>query len=844
MVGLVFVSHSRALAEALINLVRQVSANEVAIALAAGVGDDRTEFGTDAIELMEAIQAVDSPDGVLVLMDLGSAVLSAEMALDLLPPEVSARVRLCPAPMIEGAIAAAVQAGLGSDLDTVCSEARSALLPKIEQIGGEAPQAAPAPESGLLETKGVQVRLVVKNLHGLHARPAARFVKAAGSFDADLRVQNLTNGKGPVSAKSLNAVATLGAVRGHEILIQANGPQAEQAIQSLTEMVEAGFGEMEEEELLPVTGPPREAAPKGVLVAIPISEGVALGPLYRYEAPLPPIDEHLVEDSAAEWKRMDQAIAQTREEIRQRRRQLTASLGEEQAAIFDAHELILQDPDLIERVRSEITNQRMNASMAWDRAIRAVAADFRALDDPYLKQRAVDVMDVGHQVLFALAGDEVKAKVELSEPVVLFAHELTPTETSQLDMSKILGILTVGGGPTSHSAILARALGIPALSGVTTALEDLEPGTLIGLDGGKGQVWVDPLPEIRSDLLGRREAWIAERQKLRQSSQALAQTADGKRVEVVANIGGEVDARAAVENGAEGVGLLRTEFLYLTRSTPPSEDEQVEMLTQICQVITQSGSQNWPVLVRTLDVGGDKELPYIELAPEANPFLGVRAIRLGFQKPELFMTQLRAILRAGVHAHLRVMFPMVATLEEVKRARAMMVQAHQELEAEGTAHAWPMETGIMVEIPAAAVLSSVLAAHVDFFSIGTNDLTQYTMAAERGNPALSTLADGLHPAVLSLIRMVTTGAHAQGKWVGVCGELGGDPLAVPVLAGLEVDELSMNPAAIPRAKAILRVIDSSQAQALAERVLAAEDAVQARQIAGEFYAAEVAPKLG
>lgn len=844
MVGLVFVSHSRALAEALVDLVRQVSVNDVPIALAAGVGDDRSEFGTDAIELMEAIQAVDSPDGVLVLMDLGSAVLSAETALDFLPPEVKDRVRLCPAPLVEGAIAAAVQAGLGSDLETVCSEARMALQPKTEQIGG----GEPAVDQGLamqaVESIGPQVTLVVQNLHGLHARPAARFVKAAASYDADIRVRNLTNGKGPVSAKSLNAVATLGAVRGHEIVIQADGLQAEKAIQALAEMVEAGFGEMEEEAPVPLAATSAgQAEREGVLAAIPISEGVAYGPLYRYEAPLPVIDGHLVDDPKGEWARMEKAIAQTQAEIRQRRRQLTATLGEDQAAIFDAHEMILQDPDLVERVRNKIMSEKTNASAAWDENIRAVAADFQALDDPYLKQRAMDVMDVGRQVLFALAGESAKAKVELAEPVVLFAQELTPTETSQLDMSKILGILTVGGGPTSHSAILARALGIPALSGVTTSLQDLPVGTPIGLDGSRGRAWIDPPPDVRDDLLNRREAWISERQRLLQDSQALAATADGKRIEVVANIGGEMDARAAVENGAEGVGLLRTEFLYLTRSTPPSEDEQTEMLTQISRIITQSGSKNWPVLVRTLDVGGDKEVPYIELAPEANPFLGVRAIRMGFQKPELFMAQLRAVLRAGTESHLRVMFPMVATLEEIQRARMMMEQAHQELAAAGTAHAWPMETGIMVEIPAAAVLSNILATYVDFFSIGTNDLTQYTMAAERGNPALSGLADGLHPAVLHLIRMVTSGAHAHGKWVGVCGELGGDPLAIPVLAGLEVDELSMNPAAIPRAKAILRVINTSQAQALAEKALDAEDARQARGLAREFYETEVAPKL-
>lgn len=840
MVGLVIVSHSRALAKALVDLVNQVSSVDVPIAIAAGVGPERQEFGTDAVEIGEAIQQVYSPEGVLVIMDLGSAVLSAEMARDLLPPEMAANIRFCSAPLVEGAIAAGVQAGLGSDLASVCQEAEQALLPKKDHLGQPAEGVAtPAIQPGAGETPAGlnEVVLTLHNLHGLHARPAARFVQTASAFNATVQIRNQTSGKGPVSARSLNAVATLGAIQNHQILISASGPEADQVLQSLSRLVEENFGESTEAEpLAPVVEVPVAAAQRlvagdeaGVSV-VPISEGYALGPVFRYQPPLPPIPDEKVEDPQPEWLHLMRALEATQAAIRQRRQQLLASLGEAETAIFDAHLLILQDPGLLEQVRTQLFRQHENAAAAWHHSINEVAASYEALDDPYLKQRAADVRDVGNQVLFALAGKAAAAPIEFPGPVILFAQELTPTETAQLDMSQVLGMVTVGGGPTSHSAILARALGIPAVSGVSPALEAFPTGTRLGLDGSNGRLWVDPPDGVQAGLEQRRQEWLAQRQLLLQRSHEPAATRDGHHVEVSANVGKVPDAVAAVANGAEGIGLLRTEFLYLTRETPPSEAEQVAIMRQIGEAMGDR-----PIIVRTIDVGGDKELPYVTLQPEANPFLGVRAIRMSLLNPDLFIVQLRAILRAGADFRFRVMFPMIANLDEVLQARQYLEQAHQALEAEKLPHRWPIETGIMVEIPSAAILSPVLAPHVDFFSIGTNDLTQYTLAAERGNPALFGLQDALHPAVLRLIGEVSTAAHAAGKWVGVCGELAGDPVAVPVLTGLGVDELSLNPGGIPRVKAVLRSIELKAAQALAQSVLAAPDAPAARKLARAFY---------
>jgi multiphosphoryl transfer protein len=506
------------------------------------------------------------------------------------------------------------------------------------------------------------------------------------------------------------------------------------------------------------------------------------------------------------------------------------SIGSSEGAIFDAHLLILQDPDLIQQARTGIDERHENAAFAWNAAITAAAESYRVLDDPYLRQRAADVEDVGTQVLFAMLNKSARAPIIFDKPVILYAADLTPTETSQLDMKMVLGIITAGGGPTSHSAILSRALGIPAVAGAGTVLERQPGGVLTGVNGFTGEIWIEPSAEIQAEIQAHCAEWLADREKLLQASQQLGMTKDGRRVEVFANIGGLSDAHGAIQNGAEGVGLLRTEFLFLTRETAPTEEEQTQLLREIFE--TMGGER--PVTTRTLDVGGDKELPYIQLPEEPNPFLGVRALRLSLSRPDLFLTQLRAILRAADGLPCRIMFPMVADVEEIRKARTWVEKAHHELQGENKSHAWPVELGIMVEIPSAALLASVLAKEVDFFSIGTNDLTQYTLAAERGNPALYHLADGLHPAVLRLIGEVVEASHKAGKWTGICGELGGDPEATPILVGLGVDELSLNPAGIPQIKSIVRELTMERARALAEQALRCQTSAEVRKLAREF----------
>jgi phosphoenolpyruvate-protein phosphotransferase len=746
---------------------------------------------------------------------------------------------VCPAPVVEGAISAAVQASMGNDLQTACNEARQALLPKLEHlgadIGGEALHAIAEIETGTAD----EVTLEIHNTYGLHARPAAQFVKTASQFDAQIQVSNLTNGKGPVTAKSMNAVATLGAVQGHRIRITAAGLQAKQALASLKKLVEDNFGESSEPvaaiQVPPVTqfqALSEKDRIGGAQGAIPISEGIAMGPAYHYHLAPPPVPKYIPSDPQVEWTHLEGAISQTKLSIQEQRRQTRKSAGETQASIFDAHLLILEDPDLISAVKSAIFDTHQNAAFAWHQQISQVAEQYGALEDAYMKQRAVDVMDVGNQVLYSLAGERAVAEIKLAQPVILIAEELTPTQTAQFDLNQVRGILTRSGGPTSHSAILARSLGIPAISGIPESVTTLPEGTQIALDGFRGLYWISPAPETQKELEEKRGEWLSERERLLKASRQPAVTVDGHPIEVVANVGNLKDAETAVQNNAEGIGLLRTEFLFLTRQTPPDEEEQVKALSDIA-----SRLKPYPVIVRTLDVGGDKPLPYIDLPPEANPFLGVRAIRMSFQKPDLFQTQLRAILRSAEQTNIRVMFPMISGVDEVRQARSALLEAHRSLEKAGIPHRYPIETGIMVEIPSSALLAQVLASEVDFFSIGTNDLTQYTLAAERGNPALSELSDALHPAVLNLIDMVIKAAHSHAKWVGVCGELAGDVMAVPILTGLGVDELSMNATAIPRVKELIRKLDLSKARELAQTVLTTEDSQAARQLARQYIQA-------
>ncbi|HEX9123560.1 MAG TPA: phosphoenolpyruvate--protein phosphotransferase [Actinomycetota bacterium] len=827
MIGIVLVSHSHTLAEGVAELAREMGGADVRLEAVGGLDMPDHPIGTDAVLVQQAIERAWSEDGVLVLMDLGSAVLSAEMAVEMMPEERRGRVRLCDAPFVEGAVAAAVAARLERSLDEVEAEARGGLEPKAAHLGTSVPVSAETPAEAVASHAGpaVTAELEVDNPLGLHARPAARFVQTASRFDADVRVRNLSTGRGPASARSLNQVATLGVLHGHRIEVSAAGPQAEEAVEALRVLAAEHFGDREEEAAAPPPERGGAAAAAGAIVGLPASSGIAVGPARHFRQPDLPVPAGPADDREDEWRAFEEAVEDVRAEIRRTRDSVAARVGQESAAIFDAHGLFLQDEDLLGPTRSAVMDEGRNAAAAWWTTVEKAVQTWRALDDPYLRARAADLEAVGRQVLARLLG-ATPGPPTLAGPGILVAADLTPADTAGLDPGIVLGVATAFGGPTSHSAILARSLGIPAAVGLGRAVLEVDEGAPVVLDGDAGTLTRDPSPAAIEEARSRGERSRAAEAEARAAAGEPAVTIDGTRIEVVANVGRPEDAVAAATSGAEGVGLLRTEFLFLGRDTMPSEEEQTAAYRAVAEAL---GGK--PIIVRTLDVGGDKPLPYLPMPEEANPFLGVRGLRLGLAQPEILRTQLRALLRVAADHPIRVMFPMVSTPEELQEAKAVLEQARAELRQTGARLPDRLEAGIMVEVPSAALQAATFAEDADFFSIGTNDLTQYTLAAERGNERVAALADGLHPAVLRLIAMTVEGAAPLQRMVGVCGELAGDPVAVPILVGLGVTELSASPPAVPRVKRAVRQTDLGSARELARKALGLRSATDVRELA-------------
>ena len=520
MVHLVLVSHSQQLAQAVADLARQMSSPDLKIAVTGGMGEDRQEFGTDAMQIMAAIEEVYTDDGVVVLMDLGSAVLSAKLAVELLPEEWQKQIILCAAPFVEGAVSASVQASLGSDLQAVCREALGALQPKIEQIEPEAEEdEAPDPKKGVQATGQGQVRrMQLTNTHGLHARPAAKFVKAANRFNAEITVTNLTKNKGPVSAKSMNALATLGAVQGDEISLSAEGEEAEAALDTLSDLVRTGFDEElpEPSSIRPLERDTSEdeGIPSGpnIYAGVPVSDGVALAPIVSFHKPTLTVPEFQIDDPDRAYAQFEEVVTNVKEALQTHRDQIARQIGADNAAIFDAHLQILQDPELIKAVRTGIYEHQLNPAFAWQQAIEPILRAFQDLKDDYLKERAADVRSVKEQVLAQLTGVSLEITIDHPDAVILYAKELTPLETTQLDLNQIQGIVTQTGGPMAHYAILARSLGIPAITGVDQALSDVADGTPVFLDGFQGYLWANPPEDIREAYPARRTAWLENRE--------------------------------------------------------------------------------------------------------------------------------------------------------------------------------------------------------------------------------------------------------------------------------------------------------------------------------------------
>lgn len=672
-----------------------------------------------------------------------------------------------------------------------------------------------------------KVDLIIHNPTGLHARPAKVFVTAAKEFKSDIRVRH---GGKKANAKSMISMLTLGVEQGATIRIMTKGEDEAEAIAALQALVEDGLGEGDHIEQMqqqaPASAPPEplvaapptdEPLPDNVIQGIAAAPGVVIGPTFQWKMASLEVEETFA-DVSTEKNRLQVAIEQGRAQLRVLRRRMMEQSGGSEAAIFDVHLELLDDPDLFDAVLDKI-DQQQSATKAWQSTIDTQAALLAELNDPLLAARSADLHDIGYRILRLLvgAGDETPRLPD--HPVVIVGRELTPSDTASLDRDRVLGFCTAVGGPTAHAAIIARALSLPAVVSAGESVLDIPNGTLVVLDGVSGKLKVDPDEATQAMARAKQERLVAESEAAARSAIDPAITQDGHRVEIVANIGGVTDAEAGVTAGAEGVGLLRTEFLFLERAEAPTEDEQFAVYRDIVQAMRGN-----PVIVRTLDIGGDKPLPYIDVPPEENPFLGERGIRLCLNRPNLLRQQLRAILRAAAVGPLRIMFPMVSDISEWRRARALVEEVRAELDAP------PVELGIMIEVPSAALMADLFAPEVDFFSVGTNDLTQYTLAIDRQHPIMAKQSDGLHPAVLRLIKKTVDAAHAHGKWTGVCGELGADPQAVPILVGLGVDELSVSVPSVAATKAQVRTLTLAEAQTVAQQALQRATAAEVRAL--------------
>ncbi|WP_420978224.1 phosphoenolpyruvate--protein phosphotransferase [Burkholderia gladioli] len=675
-----------------------------------------------------------------------------------------------------------------------------------------------------------RVELVLDYPHGLHARPASAWVASAKRFQAALRVRH---GDSAADPKNLVSLLQLGATANAELVLSAQGVDAAEALAALKRTIEALSAEeharadaakLRRQQAQPALWTPRD--PATVIEGVGAGPGFVAGPVRLMRSRTLQIEDR-ADDPLDAATRLEAALASTARELEALARETGARLGEAEGAIFAAQRELLDDAALLDETARLVVDGH-GLAWSWHRATEQQAAKLAALPDPLLAARAADLRDVARRVLGHLGDADVEGSADVSgdgagqgAPAILIAEDLTPSDTAQLDPAVTLGFCTVAGGPTSHTAILARTMGVPAAVACGAALLALRDGEHVVLDGNAGRLYAGVSAADRERAAEAQRRFVEAQHRAAANRALPAATLDGHVLEIGANITRPAQVKAAIENGADGVGLMRTEFLFLERHDAPDEEEQYACYRQMVEA---SGGRH--LIIRTLDIGGDKQVPYLNLPHESNPFLGVRGLRLCLRRPELFVPQLRALYRAAMHGPLWIMFPMVSTLDEARQAIALAETVRAELDAP------KVPLGIMVETPSAAALADHFAELVDFFSIGTNDLTQYVLAIDREHPELARMAESLHPAVLRMIAQTVDGARRHRKWVGVCGGLAGEPLGAAILAGLGVDELSMSVRDIPAVKTRLRASRLDALRALARRALDAADVNAVRALDG------------
>ncbi len=804
MVGLVLVSHSRPLAEATADLIRRTVNNpELRLTCSGGIGEHREELGTDAVEIQEAIGTVYSGDGVVVLMDMGSAILSAETAKDFLDPAQQPQVRLTSAPLVEGGIAAAIQAQLGSSIDEVVNAARQSLLPKQDQIQDtDSPVQATVDVVQAAPSETVDVTIL--NPHGLHLRPAATLIKSLSRFPGEVLIENKTANRGPVAVRSLVDVARLQIREGDSVRFSISGSDPKPAAAAIRALIENRFGEA------PASTTESDAPSNENSRLFGVSGGIVVGRILLLDSipvAIPTRRVESVADMARETEQLAAAISAAAEEFDERIDRLRPTLREDHLGVFEAQRMILADPTAFQEARDQIEKQHLNSAAAWHSVLSRYVADQEQVEDPYLRARAADFREVERMVLSHLAEETENSglpRETFVSPTLVVCEELTPTLAEQFHRDAVAGVIQLGGGTTSHGAILARAFTLPAIGGARDHLAGLKSAQKVAIDGAKGLLWIDPAQNVLDELLASQLDAKSRQEQALLASREPCRTKDGILVQVGANAGSSSDMASAVANGAEFVGLFRSEFLFQKFDREPD----VEMQLAAYREALAPSNRTIPITIRMLDVGGDKPLKFMPQSKEANPFLGVRGIRLLMANPRLLRTHLQAILRLAHSFPLQLLIPMVTDVSEVLATKKLLIEIAKELKTANTPHRWPIPLGAMIETPSAGILIDQLLLHLDFISIGTNDLTQYLLCAERGNASLAKFSDALHPAVLEICEQIIDTAVLHRKKVSICGEIASDPEAVPIWLGLGLREISITASAIPGTKSLIRQLET------------------------------------
>jgi multiphosphoryl transfer protein len=819
MIGLLLVSHSRALAEAAVDLIRRTVSATIPIAAAGGVGETHAEIGTDVIDIQQSIESVAQPDGVLVLMDMGSAILSTEMAKDLLGDSI--HVRLCSGPLVEGGIAAAVQIEAGSSIADVVAAAQRSLLPKQDQLGESVQAVEP---TGPPATAQESFESVLENIYGLHLRPVAALIKTLGADAKNVQIENVTAKRGPIVAASLVEIARLQAKKGDTIRFLLSGTNTARVRKEIENFLQ-GLRSEDAHPIHPVQAKDDSAS----LEPIAVSSGLAVGRVLftdRLDVRVPDSRPSTSAEVETECQRLTEAISAAQQTVAQRVAKFSSSLDPAELSILEAQQLILSDQILLAQAQERIRSKPANAAAAWFETLTEVAEDQAGAADDYLKQRAVDFREAASIVVQQMIG-QTNQFANLNEDCVLVCTELNPTLIDQIQPTRITGVIELAGGSLSHGAILARSIGLPVIANAARSESVLRSAQIVAIDGSTGQLLVNPAPEVVQEWRQRQAASRELQERAVQLSQTPAISADNTTFLIAANAGKRRDVELALLNGADGIGLFRSEFLFDQFHTLPSEEDQFAAYRDALEPILADSRWNiarpsesfasnpecsgeFAVTLRLLDIGGDKPLPFLSPGKESNPFLGVRGLRLLLRHPEFFESHLGAILRLAKLFLIKLLVPMVTSVDEISRLKQHLEKAHQSLRERKLSHQWPIEIGAMIETPASAVVFDQLIEHLDFASIGTNDLTQYVLSAERGNPQLEEFADSLHPAVLRLCRHVIALANQRALPISICGEVASDPVAVPLLAGFGLRVFSVAPTAVPTIKAAIRALSLSQ----------------------------------